>query len=534
MSVGSIQAFLNSKVPNCDTWGSKQSELGGGTRAQWLSSHGYSLPVTCLKDFYENPANGQTNYGQSSVPAGGISAAQIIYNYSQQFGINPQVILVTLQKEMGLVTDEWPTLKQYREAMGFGCPDNVAPGAPACDPSFGSFAAQVYQAARHFRGYIDRPAGWWIPFNTGVHSIAYNPEAHCGNSSVNIENRATAALYSYTPYQPNQAALDAGWGTAHCGAYGNRNFYLYFTSWFGSTRDVFTPLQMQRWMRVKQDTYKRAIGTGQTVDQLLPAGTQILMMTKIDFNGVTYLRTAHDTAGQASKGIRSSDMEEIPYEAISNPRWMSLKKNAYKQIPRNGQNVDGLLSRDRFIYFDSKTTINGEIYVRTQHDTSLGNDKAIPYSFLDDTVAFDPMGSPRWMELSQNTQKLNVFTNSPVGSSLSAGTHLSMKDKILVGETWYLRTAEDAQQGLSVGIPAGKFKELKYTNLLYPRTMKLKIATKKIDPLNDLVYNPQYAAGLEIPFASKIFVNGEWYLRSAVDTKSNVSLAIPMSQLEEL
>src|SRR5690606_8182666 len=44
-------------------------------------------------------------------------------------------------------------------------------------------------------------------------------------------------LYNYTPYQPNAAALSAGWGTAPCGAYGNRNFYLYFTGWFGSTRN---------------------------------------------------------------------------------------------------------------------------------------------------------------------------------------------------------------------------------------------------------------------------------------------------------
>ncbi|HPF31067.1 MAG TPA: hypothetical protein PLO25_02040, partial [Candidatus Saccharibacteria bacterium] len=34
---------------------------------------------------------------------------------------------------------------------------------------------------------------------------------------------------------PNQATLDAGYGSAYCGAYGNRNFYLYFTDWFGPT-----------------------------------------------------------------------------------------------------------------------------------------------------------------------------------------------------------------------------------------------------------------------------------------------------------
>ncbi len=32
MTVANIQAFLNSKVPSCDTNGTQQSEFGGGTR----------------------------------------------------------------------------------------------------------------------------------------------------------------------------------------------------------------------------------------------------------------------------------------------------------------------------------------------------------------------------------------------------------------------------------------------------------------------------------------------------------------------
>lgn len=234
MTVQQIQNFLNSKTV-CDTYGRKQSELGGGTREQWLAARGISTPITCLRDYYENPGTGENNYGRA-IPAGAISAAQIIYNYAQQFGINPQTLLVTLQKENGLITDEWPTPKQYSEAMGFGCPDNVAPGAPACDPAYKSFSTQMYQAARHFRGYINNTSGWWIPFNTGNNSIRWSPAASCGSSTFNIQNRSTVALYSYTPYRPNQAALNAQYGTGDsCSAYGNRNFYMYFSDWFGPT-----------------------------------------------------------------------------------------------------------------------------------------------------------------------------------------------------------------------------------------------------------------------------------------------------------
>ena len=57
------------------------------------------------------------------------------------------------------------------------------------------------------------------------------------SSPVYIQNQATANLYYYTPYQPNAAALRAGYGEGDgCSAYGNRNFYQYFTDWFGSTQ----------------------------------------------------------------------------------------------------------------------------------------------------------------------------------------------------------------------------------------------------------------------------------------------------------
>ena len=240
MNPDEIQRFLNSKMRTCDTYGQKRSELGGGTRAQWAASRGYSNTFTCLKDYYENPNTRENNYGGQPNPAGSISAAQIIYNYATQFNINPQVLIVTLQKEKGMITDDWPILKDMREAMGFGCPDNTAPGAPACDPAYGSFSTQIYQAARHFRGYMDRQycnSSWCTPYTLGNNEIRWQANSvSCGTSVVNIQTLATSALYSYTPYRPNQAALNAGYGIGDsCSAYGNRNFYLYFTDWFGST-----------------------------------------------------------------------------------------------------------------------------------------------------------------------------------------------------------------------------------------------------------------------------------------------------------
>ena len=90
MSASDIQAFLNSKMPTCDTWGTQP--YGGTTRAQYAVSRGVSTPFTCLKDYVEN----------------GKTSAQIIYDVSQAYNINPQVMIVLPQKGQGIVTHDWP------------------------------------------------------------------------------------------------------------------------------------------------------------------------------------------------------------------------------------------------------------------------------------------------------------------------------------------------------------------------------------------------------------------------------------------
>lgn len=213
MNPSQIHAFLNSKVPSCDTNGTQPSEFGGGTRAQWGTAHGYPPPYTCLPNYIE----------------GGRAAAQIIYDIAQQYAINPQTLIVLLQKEQGLVTDTWPLSRQYRTATGYGCPDT----AP-CDSQYYGLTNQLTWSAKMFRAILNNSPTWYTPYVLGNNSIKWNPNSACGSSNVFIENRATQALYNYTPYRPNQAALNAGYGTGDsCSAYGNRNFYLYFRDWFG-------------------------------------------------------------------------------------------------------------------------------------------------------------------------------------------------------------------------------------------------------------------------------------------------------------
>jgi hypothetical protein len=188
----------------------------------------------CLKDYRQDTTARAaddycTGYGAGSQE----SAALIIAKAAVACNISPKVLLVMLQKEQSLVTNTGSSLyaKRYREAMGYACPDT----AP-CDPAYNGFQNQVYSAARRYQVYKANPSGYG--YRAGrTNTVLYNPSRDCGSSQLYIQNQATAGLYIYTPYQPNGAALAAGYGTGDaCSAYGNRNFWLYFTDWFGSTQ----------------------------------------------------------------------------------------------------------------------------------------------------------------------------------------------------------------------------------------------------------------------------------------------------------
>lgn len=190
----------------------------------------------CLANFKTLSINDQNGDGMGDEPYGKgvgeqVSAATAIWQASQIYDINPQVILATLQKEQGLVTradcPDW----RYNTALGYGCPDSQP-----CNQAAYGFTRQIDYGTFHFRGFY-RDTYPVPPTVPGNKYIAYNPVGSCGGTVLNIKNRATAALYSYTPYQPNAATLAAAPGQlVECGAYGNINFWRYFTAWFGSTQ----------------------------------------------------------------------------------------------------------------------------------------------------------------------------------------------------------------------------------------------------------------------------------------------------------
>lgn len=228
MSAGEVQSFLDSKMPSC----LPMSYVGPGNigayiapedRRECLNRYSMTTSTVIDPDGFCSPFYGSAND----------SAASILYKVGKACNVSQKALLVLLQKEQGLVTDNWPEAKQYDRATGYACYDNPF----RCDPAFAGFFKQMYFGARQFQRYnnVDGlrfyPVGQWS-------NILWSTNSACGTGPVYIKNRATAALYYYTPYQPNAVALSDLTRSPNdgCSQFGNRNFWLTFTTWFGSTQ----------------------------------------------------------------------------------------------------------------------------------------------------------------------------------------------------------------------------------------------------------------------------------------------------------
>jgi hypothetical protein len=233
MNASQIQTFLNQRVPRCT--------IGDPGRTAGMAWGNTQIAQDCLRNYSMNTVSiAADRYCASYAGGGRETAAQIISKVALACGISPRILLVTLEKEQSLVTDSWPTVRQLDVAMGANCPDSGPNWSASCDPRFYGLQKQVHRAAWLFKYYELNPTQYRFQAGRTV-AIQFHPNPACGTRNVFITNKATAALYIYTPYVPNQAALNNVYGLGNsCSAYGNRNFWRMYTDWFGSTRGFTT------------------------------------------------------------------------------------------------------------------------------------------------------------------------------------------------------------------------------------------------------------------------------------------------------
>ncbi|CAD6002543.1 hypothetical protein [Agreia sp. COWG] len=210
LDAAGIQHFLDEKVAAC------------------------SPGVVCLADYRQSTVTREADdVCRAYRGKADESAAEIIAKVGHACGISQKALLVLVQKEQGLVLDPAPTTGDFSFAAGYACPDTAT-----CDTEYSGFYNQVYWAAWQLKRYANPPGTSEFfttrPIGTPA-PIAYNPDQACGAADVTLMNIATAALYYYTPYQPNPATV-AGAKDDPCGAYGNLNFWTFYSEWFGDPK----------------------------------------------------------------------------------------------------------------------------------------------------------------------------------------------------------------------------------------------------------------------------------------------------------
>lgn len=134
------------------------------------------------------------------------SAADIIYDAAQNYQVNPKYLLVTLQKEQSLITDDTPTSKQLDWATGYAVCDSCSMSDPRLQKHKG-FGKQVDDAAGIMRWYYDNRANPVV--------IKKDTPIRIDDLTVTPQSWATAFLYTYTPH-----------------LHGNRNFWRIWETWF--------------------------------------------------------------------------------------------------------------------------------------------------------------------------------------------------------------------------------------------------------------------------------------------------------------
>lgn len=515
MSVAQIQSFLNNKVTTCDTAGAQISEYGGPDlnsdgkvqRWEWGKANYNQTTFVCLRDYVDN----------------GKTSAQLIYDTAQEFSINPQVLIVLLQKEQGLVQDTWPLNVQYRSATGYGCPDTAA-----CDSQYYGLTNQVRWAATMFRAIMNDSPTWYTPYVMGSNYIQYNPSASCGGSDVNILNRATQALYNYTPYQPSQAVLDAGWGTVDCGAYGNRNFYNYFTAWFGVTYyNDFQSLDMPRWMQIENSgSQKVDVMTGEKVGEVFTAGRQIRFLDKVLIGDKWHLRTEFNYGDGGLYAIPQEALAEIPYQSIT-PKWATFMTDGNRSNPASRTIIGDNLIRGTSVKIVDQITIDGNIYYRTEYNKNNNQNVGIHSRFVTD---FQPISleTPRTFCSNSPVNRMNPQTGVTT-NTVEPDTH-DISKKTLINSVWYFQAVAD-ENTLNF-FSSNDLHDDCYVPFEGPRNMRITEDVIRFNPYTNKKLDT-LTKNTVVGFSTKIFLNDQWYFRTTHNTLNNIDAVVPASSVSD-
>ena len=180
-----------------------------------------SLTLEEIKKFLDDQGGTLGRYFDSATQQ---PAWWLIWNTAQEYRINPKFIMIMLQKEQGLITDANPNQNQYDWAVGYSCYGGV------CLDIYKGFAKQIQSMANKFiNSYLadlriksKYLANFYCTFTKWCVGLAKLTQ---DEQMIIPENKITAALYTYNPYQGGTITKAGRVGA-------NYNFWKIWDSWF--------------------------------------------------------------------------------------------------------------------------------------------------------------------------------------------------------------------------------------------------------------------------------------------------------------
>ena len=403
-----------------------------------------------------------------------VKASVIIYYGSVVYGLNPQVVLATLQKEQSLITTRNPTERQLDWAMGYGCP--TSSGCTNGDFAQGFFR-QIDHGAWVLRWHYERASGnnsWWreAGWTCGRSTHFYKPSLY-PNQNVRfydqddvhyrtyyLDNAATSSLYCYTPHAYNNPEGLYGlakYGTTGRYYSGSRNFVTNFNNWFGSTHAYvdFRSMHNPRYLRLTSDVRRTNLRTGEPDGGTIPAGAEVYFSTRYTKDGELYLRTRIDTDRNRQRGVKYSDLENITpqYRQMVVPRYMEVAQRTRKVDPVTEAPTGRWMEPGEVVMLTHRTTVGGRLFLQTTH--SFNNELPVTYPFdvmREARLDFGPMRNARHLKLASDLRKTDIRTNDPSGVILEEGREIYFDERVIFRGDLWVRTRVDTNQDLERAI----------------------------------------------------------------------------------
>lgn len=277
-------------------------------------------------------------YRKAGAPCGqNARSSQIIYYASKIYGINPRVILATLQKEQSLITTTDPASWQINQAMGFNCPTRTGCGSS-------DFLYQIDNGTFTLRFNAERAMGnntYWFTSSywvCGTTRDFYKPSLYPQQNvdfydedgvyyrTHYVKTAATSAFYCYTPHaynNPNGLYGLPKYGSTGRYYSGSYNFVTYFEKWFGSTQNP-----TYSWEVKNLNIYDEGKNTIIATDQL-HAGERLWVSLKVkNIGSTTWYRDGDNPATLGTSNQRNHTSKYCDTTWLSCNRVTKIKESS--------------------------------------------------------------------------------------------------------------------------------------------------------------------------------------------------------------